>query len=432
LELVSVPVLGYTPAMDIDEYVEDLLAPTAEAARALRLAKAEDKNALLEAFASKLENDPSSVLDANARDVEDGRKSGLTDALLDRLTLDGNRIGSMARGLRTVAALKDPVGAVMSETTRPNGLRISKVRVPMGVILMIYESRPSVTADAAGLCLKAGNVAILKGGSEAQRSNLAIHALLVDALKENGFPQACAQVVERPDRGIVDALLRSDGRIDLVIPRGGESLIRAVAEKSRIPVIKHYKGVCHVYVDASCDIDMAGEIVVNAKVQRPGVCNAMETLLLHEDIAEKFLDRVAGFLQRAGVELRGCEKTRRILPDVKEATENDWSEEYLDLILAVRVVPDVAAAIDHISRYGSGHSDAIVTDDDAAAERFLAEVDSAAVYVNASTRFTDGAEFGMGAEIGISTDRIHARGPMGLEELTTYKYVVRGIGQIRQ
>ncbi len=418
--------------MDTEAYVRELLAPTAEAARALRLAPTTRKNAVLETFASGLETDGTALLAANALDVADAAAAGLSDALVDRLTLDEERLASMAAALRRVAALDDPVSAVIQETVRPNGLKISKVRVPIGVILMIYESRPNVTADAAGLCLKAGNAVILRGGTESLRSNLAIHALLAAALRESGLPESCAQVVAHPDREIVDGLLGSHEHIQLVIPRGGESLIQTVAETSRIPVIKHYKGVCHVYVDGTSDLNMAGDIVVNAKVQRPGVCNAAETLLIHEKVAERFLGLVAGFLQRAGVELRGCERTRQIVPGAAEATEDDWGREYLDLILAVRVVPDLDAAIAHIARYGSSHSDAIVTDDEAAAERFLSEVDSAAVYVNASTRFTDGGEFGMGAEIGISTDRLHARGPMGLEELTTYKYVVRGCGQIRQ
>lgn len=417
--------------MDIEKYVTDLGRAAAQAARALRTADTATKNAALHAFADALTAGSDGILEANQRDVEAGKRKGLSDALIDRLSLSEKRISSMADGLRQVAGLADPVGDVIGDTTRPNGLRITKVRVPIGVILIIYEARPSVTADAAALCIKAGNAVILRGGSEAVNSNVAIHALLAEALKRTGLPEGCARVVEHTDREIVNRLLLADEYINLVIPRGGEALIKAVAEKSTIPVIKHYKGVCHVYVDGSCDMDTAVNIAMNAKVQRPGVCNAMETLLVGETVAKEFLSRIGPLMEEAGVELRGCEKTRRILPVAKEASEGDWYEEYLDLVLAVRVVPDVEAAIEHIARYGSSHSDAIVTTDDAAAERFTSEVDSAAVYVNASTRFTDGGEFGMGAEIGISTDRLHARGPMGLEELTTYKYVVYGDGQVR-
>lgn len=417
--------------MDIKKYVTELTVGAAEAARALRTVNPDTKNALLHAFADGLDAASDEILEANARDVEACREKGLSGALVDRLTLDEKRISAMADGLRQVVGLTDPVGEMIGDITRPNGLRVTKVRVPIGVILIIYEARPNVTADAAGLCIKAGNAVILRGGSEAVNSNVAIHAVLREALKQTGLPEGCAGVVEHTDRKIVNELLSADEYINLVIPRGGEALIKTVAEKSRIPVIKHYKGVCHVYVDASCDMDTAVGIAVNAKVQRPGVCNAMETLLVNESVAREFLSRVAPLMEEAGVELRGCEKTRAIVPAVREAAEEDWYEEYLDLVLAVRVVPDIGAAVEHIERYGSAHSDAIVTTDEAAAKRFTSEVDSAAVYVNASTRFTDGGEFGMGAEIGISTDRIHARGPMGLEELTTYKYVVYGDGQIR-
>ncbi len=417
--------------MDIENYVMDLVSSAAEAASVLRVTDTGTKNAALEAFADNLIADSDGIITANALDVEAGREKGLSAALIDRLSLDGKRVAGMADGLRQVAQLADPVGNVMSDITRPNGLKIARVRVPIGVILMIYEARPNVTADAAGICLKAGNAVILRGGSEAVNSNMAIHASLAAALSDTGLPDAAAEVVRHTDREIVNRLLQCDKHIDVVIPRGGESLIRTIAEKSRIPVIKHYKGVCHVYVDAACDMDMALNIAMNAKVQRPGVCNAMETLLVNEKIAKEFLERLAPMMKEAGVELRGCEKTRAILPDAKNAEEDDWYEEYLDLVLAVRIVSDTAAAIEHIGRYGSGHSDAIVTSDNNAAETFTSRVDSAVVYVNASTRFTDGGEFGMGAEIGISTDKLHARGPVGLEELTTYKYVIRGDGQIR-
>lgn len=417
--------------MDIGIYVTDLVSSAADAASVLRVTDTGTKNAALEAFADNLIADSDGIITANALDVEAGRRKGLSAALIDRLSLDGKRVAAMADGLRQVAQLADPVGNVMSDITRPNGLKIARVRVPIGVILMIYEARPNVTADAAGICLKAGNAVILRGGSEAVNSNTAIHASLAAALADTGLPEAAVEVVRHTDREIVNRLLQCDKHIDVVIPRGGESLIRTIAEKSRIPVIKHYKGVCHVYVDAACDMDMALNISMNAKVQRPGVCNAMETLLVNEKIAKEFLERLAPMMKEAGVELRGCEKTRAILPDVKNAEEDDWYEEYLDLVLAVRIVSGTAAAIEHIGRYGSGHSDAIVTNDEAAAEEFTSRVDSAAVYVNASTRFTDGGEFGMGAEIGISTDKLHARGPVGLEELTTYKYVIHGDGQIR-
>jgi glutamate-5-semialdehyde dehydrogenase len=334
----------------------------------------------------------------------------------------------MARGVREVAALPDPVGKTISEWTRPNGIRIQKVRVPIGVILIIYESRPNVTADAGCLCFKTGNAVILRGGSEAIHSNLAI----ANAMTVPGLPPNSITVVPTTDRGAIDELLQLDELINLCIPRGGEGLIRAVAEKSRIPVIKHYKGVCHVYVDRDADFDMAEKIVVNAKCQRPGVCNAIETLLIDEKIADQFLPRVAKALIEKKVELRGDERARRLVPSAKPATEDDWYAEYLELILAVRVINGVDEAVDHITKYGSAHSDAIVTRNKATAEKFLREVDSSSVFWNASTRLADGGQYGFGAEIGISTDKLHARGPMGLEELTSYKFVVVGDGQVRE
>ncbi len=353
--------------------------------------------------------------------------------MLDRLQIDDKRIQAMARGLREVAALPDPVGEILLERTRPNGLRIQKVRVPIGVIGIIYESRPNVTADSAGLCLKTGNAVILRGGKEALHSNQAIADVMSRAGAKEGLPAHSIQLVGTTDRDAIRVLVQMEGVIDLVIPRGGESLIRAVTEQARVPVIKHYKGVCHVFVDREADLDMAEKIVVNAKCQRPGVCNAMETLLVDEAVADRFVPRIVKTLQAKKVELRGDETTRRLGGSaVKPATEDDWYAEYLDLILAVRVVQDVEEAIAHINRYGSSHSDSIVTRDEKAAEKFVHEVDSAAVFVNASTRFNDGGEFGMGAEIGISTDKLHARGPMGLEELTSYKWVVRGSGQVRE
>lgn len=417
--------------MDISGYVAQLGSAAADAFGRLRTANTETRNSVLARYAQNLEANATAIKDANAKDLDAGTEKGLSSAMIDRLTLTDKGIAGMADGLRQVAALPDPVGAVISETTRPNGLNIKRVRVPIGVILMIYEARPNVTADAAGICLKAGNAVILRGGSQAVNSNIAIHQQITAALKQTGLPEACAQIVDQTDRQIVDALLEDDRHLDLVIPRGGEGLIRRVAERSRVPVIKHYKGVCHVYVDANCDLDMAARIAVNAKVQRPGVCNAMETLLINENVAAEFLAKIGPLMKEAGVELRGCERTAAILPEVKAASEADWSEEYLDLILAVKIVPDLDAAVEHIATYGSEHTDTIVTTDKAAAEKFLSRVDSSSVMVNASTRFSDGGEYGMGAEIGISTDRIHARGPMGLEELTTYKFMVHGDGQVR-
>ena len=399
-----------------------------DASRALAKLDSEQKNSLLRAMADGIEKSADRIQPANARDLEAGKKAGLASAMLERLTLTNKRISEMAKGVREVAALPDPVGKTISEWTRPNGIRIQKVRVPIGVILIIYESRPNVTADAGCLCFKTGNAVILRGGSEAIHSNLAI----AEAMNVPGLPANSITVVPTTDRAAIDELLQLDDLINLCIPRGGEGLIRAVAEKSRIPVIKHYKGVCHVYVDRDADFDMAEEIVVNAKCQRPGVCNAIETLLIDEKIADQFLPRVAKALAEKKVELRGDERTRQLVPGAKPATEDDWYAEYLELILAVRVINGVDEAIDHITKYGSAHSDAIVTGNKATAEKFLREVDSSSVFWNASTRLADGAQYGFGAEIGISTDKLHARGPMGLEELTSYKFVVVGDGQLRE
>ena len=351
--------------------------------------------------------------------------------MLDRLTLSSERICDMAEGLRVVAGLPDPVGRTLAGWCRPNGLSIRRVAVPIGVILMIYEARPNVTAEAAALCLKSSNVAILRGGKEAIHTNLAIGAVMADCLKKAGLPPAAIQLVETTDRAVVGQLLARGDAIDLVIPRGGKGLIERVARESSIPVIKHFEGVCHTFVDKDADLEMALAICMNAKVQRPGVCNAMETLLVHKGIAKKFLPRLAQEMKAAGVELRGCPKTRTILPKTKAARKSDWTTEYLDLTLSIRVVESVEEAIDHIETFGSHHSDAVVTKNYENAQRFVREVDSSAVFVNCSTRFNDGGQFGLGAEIGISTDRLHARGPMALEELTIYKYVVEGDGQIR-
>ena len=403
------------------------------ASRALARLSARKKNAILLAMADEIEGRREALKASNVIDLEAAKASGMSTALLDRLTLTDSRISGMAKGLREVSGLKDPVGSVISRWIRPNGLEIVKTRVPIGVIAIIYEARPNVTADAAGLCFKTANAVILRGGKEAMKSNLAIVEALQAGGRQKGLPDHAIQLVTTTDRDAVKELVQLEGRVDLAIPRGGESLIRAVVEQARVPVIKHYKGVCHTYVDASADLDMALRICENAKCQRPGVCNAMETLLVHEAVAGHFLPRLAARLGgELKVELRGDEASRAIVTSIKAATEEDWSAEYLDMILAIRVVSSVKAAIDHISKYGSNHSDAIIADASEAQKEFTHEVNSAAVYVNASTRFTDGAEFGMGAEIGISTDKLHARGPMGLEELTTYKYVISGDGQIRE
>ena len=407
------------------------------ASRELARWSAADKNTALLAMADAVEARRALLLEANAKDWDAGARDGLSAAMLDRLKLDEKRIAAMARGMREVAALPDPVGRVLDERTRPNGLQLRKVATPIGVIVIIFESRPNVTGDAASLCFKAGNATILRGGKEALRSNQVVAETMVAAARAAcpRFPEHAIQVVPTTDREVIPALLTLTQYVDLCIPRGGEGLIRSVAECSRVPVIKHYKGVCHVYVDESADLGMAEEIVYNAKVQRPGVCNAMETLLVDQAVAASFLPRMARRLAAKQVELRVDEASRAFVPadypQCKPATEADWSAEYLDLILAVRVVDGVEAAIEHINRYGSAHSDAIVTRDQTRAERFLDGVDSATVYWNASTRFTDGGEFGMGAEIGISTDKIGARGPMGLEELTTYKWIGIGTGQVR-
>jgi len=401
------------------------------AARRLAAGDAAARTAALHAMADALRKGADAILRENAADLAAARQAGLAAALIDRLTLAPERIAKMARSVEEVAALRDPVGEIIEGYVRPNGLEIQRVRVPIGVILVIYESRPNVTSDVAALCLRSGNAAILRGGKEAIRSNLAIHRALAEALAAAGLPGDAVQMIDTPDRALASALLRQQDTIDLVIPRGGEALIRAVAEESRIPVIKHYKGVCHVYVDDLADLDMAEAICFNAKVQRPGVCNAMETMLVHEGVAARFLPRICRRLAEAGVELRGCEKTRRLWPAAKPATEDDWYAEYLDLVLAVRVVEHLSDAVEHIETYGSGHTDAIVSEDVRRIRRFVRDVDSSSVMVNASTRFSDGGEYGLGAEVGISTDKLHARGPMGCRDLTTYKWIVTGTGQVR-
>ena len=418
--------------MKIEEYVNKLAVGAKEASRSLSHASTTVKDAFLSHLAQSLIESRDALKGDNQKDIDAAKTAGLSKAIIDRLLLNDSGIQAMAEGLKTVISLKDPVGEVMEGWRRPNGILIEKVRVPLGVIVIIYESRPDATVEAASLCLKAGNAVILRGGKEAINSNLALYALIKGSLKKAGLDEKSIQLVETTDRTAVDYLLKAEGLVDVIIPRGGEGLIRSVAEKSRIPVIKHYKGVCHVYVDEYADLEKAERICYNAKVQRPATCNAMETMLVHEKVAGSFLPRIGKKLQGARVEIRGCPVTRKHLTWAKEATEEDWYAEYLDLILAVRVVPSVQAAIDHIARYGSNHSDAIVTENITHANKFTNEVDSAAVYVNASTRLTDGGQFGMGAEIGISTDKLHARGPMGLKELTSYKYVIHGEGQIRE
>ena len=390
------------------------------------------KNAALMGAATGLRDSADLLLDANRADIEGAQAAGLSPSLIDRLTLTEARIASMAAGLEKIAALPDPVGETIAQWRVPNGLEITQLRVPLGVVGIIYESRPNVTADAAGLCLKAGNAVVLRGGSEAKASNAAIAQTLARAVAAAGLPPAAVQAPAEGGRDAVRILLKQDRYIDVIVPRGGESLIRTVSELSTIPVIKHFAGVCTTYVDAAADLAMAEQIAWNAKVQRPGVCNAMENLLVHHEVAERFLTPMIARFRAAGVEIRGCERTRDIVPGIVAATESDWSTEYLDLVLAIKVVDSLEDAITFISTYGSGHSDAIVTDHYPTARRFQRAVDSAAVFVNASTRFNDGFEFGFGAEIGISTNRLHARGPMGLRELTTYKYVIQGSGQIRE
>ncbi len=401
------------------------------ASRALRNAPSDVKNLALMVMAERIVERSGEIIEANRKDLEKAGDAGLSGAMLERLKLSEETIGSIAGGIREVAALPDPVGTVTGMWKRPNGLTVGKVRIPLGVIGFIYESRPNVTADAAALCLKSGNAVILKGGSEALQSNLMIEAVLTEALAEANLPAGAIQLVPVTDREAVKILLTLENDIDLVIPRGGEGLIRFVASTSRIPVLKHYKGVCHVYVDESADPAMASEICFNAKVQRPGVCNAMETMLVHEKAAPAFLPGMMERFKAAAVELRGCPRTCDMVPHVRPATESDWGEEFLSLTLAVKVVAGLDDALDHIERYGSNHTEAIVTSDYAGARRFVEEVDASVVLVNASTRFNDGNQLGLGAEIGISTTKLHAYGPMGLEELTTTKFTVFGNGHIR-
>lgn len=418
--------------MDIAGYVTQKAREAKQAARILASLSTEIKNLALRRMADALDEGQSLLIEENSKDLEEARRQGLSPAMIDRLTLNPKQIQDMIKGLRAVVALPDPVGEVVRMWRRPNGMQVGKMRVPIGVIGIIYESRPNVTVEAASLCLKSGNAVVLRGGSEAIHSNRAIARMLSIAGEKAGVPQGAVSLIERTEREGVMAMLTLDRYIDLIIPRGGEGLIRTVAQHATVPIIKHDKGVCHTFVEADADLDLAEQICFNAKVQRPGTCNAMETLLVHQAVAQKFLPRMIERFKKAAVEVRGCPRTRAIVSGLREATEEDWSTEYLDLILSVKVVDSLDEAMEHIVTYGSSHSDAIVTRNYDQAMRFLREVDSSAVFVNASTRLNDGYQFGLGAEIGISTTRIHARGPMGLEDLTCTKFIVLGSGQLRE
>jgi glutamate-5-semialdehyde dehydrogenase len=402
-----------------------------EASQKLALTSTKIKNSALEIMAEALGKNAKAIIDANSVDLDAGEKKGMSKALLDRLSLDGNRIKGMIDGLNVVKSLPDPVGEVISEWKRPNGLKIKKVRVPIGVIGIIYEARPNVTVDSIGLCLKSGNAVILRGGSDAIQSNIELVRIISEAAYSAGIPKGSIQLIEDTSRESAEELMKAREYIDILIPRGGKGLIQTVVQKAQIPTIETGEGNCHAYVEKTADLKMAAEIVYNAKVSRPSVCNAIETLLVDEAVASEFLPMVKKKLDEAGVELRGCRKTLLILPDIKAATDEDWRTEFLSLILAVKVVSGVDEAVKHINTFGTKHSETIITKDKKAAGKFQAEIDAAAVYVNASTRFTDGGEFGFGAEIGISTQKLHARGPMGLPELTSYKYLITGNGQVR-
>ena len=416
---------------DLETYTRTTAANAQQAARELAVRTGQQKNDWLIHLAGSIRTHAADILAANAIDISAAQDNGLTTAMVDRLRLSNDRLESIAAAVEEIVALPDPIGEVIESTVRPNGIRVTKQRVPLGVVFFIYESRPNVTIDAAALCVKSGNAVILRGGKEAFHSNTAFHKVIAESLSKSGLPQHAVQLVETTDRAAVGQFLKLDEYISVTIPRGGRSLIERVTSEATMPVIKHFDGICHVYVDRAADFDMAEEIIINSKCHRPGVCNAAETLLIHKDIADEFAPRVAVALQQNGVQLRGCSRTQEIIADCTAATDEDFATEYLDLILSIRIVDNIDTAIEHITKFGSAHTDAIVTRDISAAEQFTARVDSAAVVVNASTRFNDGGEFGLGAEIGISTDRFHARGPCGLREITTYKYVVQGNGQIR-
>lgn len=417
--------------LDVKSRVIEIAENAKKAAAVLSRISTNEKNRVLIQMADELSRETDHLMAENAKDIDYAGEKGLSTAMIDRLTLSESTIKGIADGLREVASLPDPVGKVTSMWRRPNGLLVGRMRIPLGVIGIIYESRPNVTVDAAALCLKSGNAVILRGGSEAIHSNIAIAGVLQNVLKKSVIPGDAIQLIPMTDRSAVHEMLQLEEYIDVIIPRGGEELIRAVVNESKIPVIKHYKGVCHIFVDASADFDMAIKICMNAKTQRPGVCNAMETLLVHREIADRFLPVMARHLQEAGVVLKGCDITKSILPGLEKAQEDDWYREYLDLVLSVRVVDGMEEAIAHIEKYGSMHTESIITESYANAQRFLNEVNSSTVVVNASTRFSDGFELGLGAEIGISTTKLHAFGPMGLEELTTTKFIIYGNGQVR-
>ncbi|MCD6133376.1 MAG: glutamate-5-semialdehyde dehydrogenase [Deltaproteobacteria bacterium] len=416
----------------LEKTIRDIAKKAREASFYLANVSTDKKNKALNIAAQLINERREEISEVNREDVREAERKGVSKAFIDRLTLTEKRINGMVKSLNEVSMLEDPVGTIIRGWKRPNGLQILQMRVPIGVIGIIYESRPNVTVEASSLCLKTGNATILRGGREAINSNRILYTILSEAVKRAGLPEGCIGFIDSVDRKAIKYLIRMNGLVNLIIPRGGEGLINFVTENATVPVIKHYKGLCHTYVDEFASLPMAQEIVYNAKVQRPGVCNAIETLLVHKNIAGKFLPEMIRRLQEAGVEIRGCERTRKVVPQIREAEEKDWDTEYLDLILSIKVVDDIEEAIEHINKHGSQHSEAIITENYERAMEFLYRVDAATVYVNSSTRFTDGGEFGMGAEIGISTDKMHARGPMGLPELTTYKYLILGNGQIRK
>jgi len=417
--------------MNFDKAIQAMAKDAKQSARLLRIAKRSEKDAALEFMAEQILSKKEEIIVINAKDTALAKENGLNPAMIDRLTLDEKTITSMIDGLHEVAALPDPVGEVTSMWKRPNGLQVGQIRIPLGVIGFIYESRPNVTVDAAALCIKSGNAVLLKGGSEAMHSNLILNEILSEALKKANLPEKSIQVIPYKEHEAVGILLGMDKYVDLIIPRGGEGLISFVVENSRIPVLKHFKGVCHVYVDECADLDMARKICFNAKVQRPGVCNAMETMLVHKNVASSFLPGMIEEFTSAGVEIRACENTLKLIPNLILANESDWPAEYLDFILAVKIVEDMDEAIDHIEKYGSNHTETIVTNHYERSQKFLERVDASVVLINASTRFNDGFELGLGAEIGINTSKLHAYGPMGLKELTTTKFIVYGSGQVR-
>jgi glutamate-5-semialdehyde dehydrogenase len=429
--MLETKAVGNSEGIQITKLISEIGQKAKNASSILAKVPSSSKNSALLLMSDAILSQANFIIEENNKDIEDSNAKGFSKAFLDRLTLTYPRIQAMAQGLKEVAALRDPVGEVEKMWRRPNGLLVGKMRIPLGVIGIIYEARPNVTVDGAGLCIKAGNAVILRGGSESIRSNMAIGTVLRDCLKKAELPEDSMQIIPVVDRMAVLEMLKLEDFIDLIIPRGGEGLIRFVSENSRIPVIKHYKGVCHIFVDEGADLEMAENISFNAKVQRPGVCNAMETLLVHERVAKIFLPPLVKKLEEAGVEIRGCKRTKEIISHIKDATEEDWYSEYLDLILSVKVVRDLDEAISHIEKYGSMHTEAIITENYTNAQRFLNCVNSSTVLVNASTRFSDGFELGLGAEIGISTSKLHAFGPMGVEELTTTKFIIYGNGQIR-